>query len=73
MKNSLNSGKTLQTDKGMPKKGVTVNWPGNMCFRKWLGVCVLADYTHNSSNAMFCTKKGCIAELCFQKKKETAL
>ena len=36
-------------------------------------MCILADYIHKSSNAMFYTEKGCTSELCFQKEKETGL
>ena len=63
-----------QTRQCQKKKKKAWLWTGlAKRFRKWPGMCILADYIHNSSNAMFYTEKGCTAELCFLKEKEIGL
>lgn len=49
-----------------------MNRPGSLRFRKWPGVCVLADYTDNSPKAMF-SGHGCLLELHLPEEEEAAL
>lgn len=55
---SLNCGETLQMDTWRPNKrnGCELLW--QHFSRKWLGMCILADYTHNSSTrSVLCQEK----------------
>jgi hypothetical protein len=51
---------------------VTVSCPGSMFCRKWLGVCILADYTCNSSTSRVLYQERLCSKAVFSKGKSNS-
>lgn len=69
-KTSLNCGETLQMDTWKPNKRNDCELLWQHSSRKWLGMCILADYTHNSSTRSVLYQEKPFRGLCFQKEKQ---